>query len=124
MGIPGLLALAQMLLRGEWTVSNQEGPAPPMVAKGWCPGIELWNSPALGKSIWLYLVHQETQSKVLLAWGLGSRMSFVEPYLSNTLSVVGKKSKKQAAFHPGQVQPPSGEGSPLHFLGMKSPMVI
>ena len=51
-------------------------------------------------------------------------MSFVEPYLGNALSVVGKKSKKQAAFHPGPVQPPTGEASTLHFLGMKSQMVI
>ena len=32
----------------------------------------LWNSPALGKCIWLYLIYMETLSKVLLAWGLGS----------------------------------------------------
>ena len=37
-------------------------------------GIELWNSPALGKCMRLYLIYKETQSKVLLAWALGSRI--------------------------------------------------
>ena len=35
--------------------------------------IEWQNSPALGKCTWLLRINQETQSKILLAWGLGSR---------------------------------------------------
>ena len=56
-------------------------------------GIELWNSPALSKCIWLYLVYQETKSKVPLRGAWGPELSSVEPYLGNAIGVVGIKKK-------------------------------